>query len=154
MTYICDIKFGMFQERQNEISLRKWPGASAQLRGNTACTYCLFHQNYSFQNHKLQRVFFLMNCNACFFSNETATRCFFSNVVFFLICNELQRAFFSNELQFSNQTCVSWHAELNGETAISLFECNQETNRMYQETKWNKLNKLEKLCALQIPHVL
>jgi len=36
MYYIYDIKFGMLQERKNEISLRKCTGGSAQhLGGNT-----------------------------------------------------------------------------------------------------------------------
>jgi len=30
--HICDIKFEMLQVRENEISLRKWSGGTAQLR--------------------------------------------------------------------------------------------------------------------------
>jgi len=32
MRYIQDVKFGMLQVRENEISLRKWSGGTAQLR--------------------------------------------------------------------------------------------------------------------------
>jgi len=32
MLYICDIKFGMLQVRENEISLREWPCGTTQLR--------------------------------------------------------------------------------------------------------------------------
>jgi len=32
MRYVYDIKFEMLQVRQNEISLRKWSGGTAQLR--------------------------------------------------------------------------------------------------------------------------
>jgi len=32
MRYVYDIKFGMLQVRENEISLRKWSGGIAQLR--------------------------------------------------------------------------------------------------------------------------
>jgi len=32
MPYICDIKFVTLQARENEISLRKWPGGTTQLR--------------------------------------------------------------------------------------------------------------------------
>jgi len=36
MRYIYDVKFGMLQARENEISLRKWSGGTAQLRASEA----------------------------------------------------------------------------------------------------------------------
>jgi len=69
MRYIYDIKYGMFQVRENEISLRKWCGGTAQLRTVGALVLGIYHAQQFKQTDlaalRLKKFFWLLSTFCC-----------------------------------------------------------------------------------------